>query len=63
MGEMKDMIEELLSFSDEEKKRLDGVSDELLDFFKEKKLTAKEALYVLNKCETVIYSSLADKLI
>ena len=57
MKDLKKAFDELFTFSDEEKVKLDAATGELLEFLKERKLTAKEALYVINKCEHIVYTS------
>lgn len=56
----KDAFERIFSFDDEEKSRLEGVSDEVLEFLKEKELTFREALFVINRCEHVIFDTMFD---
>lgn len=51
----KEAFDKYFSFSPEEEKKLTEIAGELLEILKERKLTVKDALYVINKCEHAVF--------
>ena len=54
MGDMKDAISNIFSFSEEEKEKLSKVSSKVLELIKSENLTIREVLFVLNRCEHIV---------
>lgn len=54
------VLDRIFSFEDEEKEKLEGISGEVLEFLKEKELTFREALFVISKCEQVIFDTMME---
>lgn len=46
---------EYFSFSVEEETELSRTAEEVLELLRQKELTIREALYVINKCEHIIF--------
>ncbi len=55
MGDMKKAFDEYFSFSPEEEEKLTKITGEFLELLKQKELTIKDALYVINKCEHAVF--------